>query len=121
MVLLPNQAYEKSLALDSLNADTHFELGNLNARLGRLNEAIQAYSASVTIDSSHYRARHNLAVIIADQGQLPQAIELLKELYDYISNKQQKKELSFHGNYLGDNELAQNIYEKKYYLLFLFF
>ena len=77
------KAYEKSLALDSLNADTHFELGNLNARLGRLNEAIQAYSASVTIDSSHYRARHNLAVIIADQGQLPQAIELLKELYDY--------------------------------------
>ncbi len=77
------KAYEKSLALDSLNADTHFELGNLNARLGRLNEAIQAYSASVAIDSSHYRARHNLAVIIADQGQLPQAIELLKELYDY--------------------------------------
>jgi len=38
-----------------------------------------------------------------------------KELYEYISSLQGNK-LPFNGNYLGDNELAQNIYEKKYYL-----
>ncbi len=38
-----------------------------------------------------------------------------KELYEYISSLQGNK-LPFNGDYLGDNELAQNIYEKKYYL-----
>ena len=38
-----------------------------------------------------------------------------KELYDHVSSLQGNK-LPFNGNYLGDNELAQNIYEKKYYL-----
>ena len=38
-----------------------------------------------------------------------------KELYDHISSLQGNK-LPFNGEYLGDNELAQNIYEKKYYL-----
>ena len=33
------------------------------------------------------------------------------ELYDHISLKQENKELPFHGDYLGDNELAHNIYE----------
>ena len=37
-------AYEKALALDSLNAEPHYELGNLNARLGRLDAAAQAYA-----------------------------------------------------------------------------
>ena len=38
-----------------------------------------------------------------------------KELYEHISSLQGNK-LAFDGNYLGDNELAKNIYEKKYYL-----
>ena len=38
-----------------------------------------------------------------------------KELYEHISSLQGNK-LPFNGDYLGDNELAQNIYEKKYYL-----
>ena len=38
-----------------------------------------------------------------------------KELYDYISSLQGNR-LPFNGKYLGDNELAQTIYEKKYYL-----
>ena len=42
--------------------------------------------------------------------------KIYKELYQYISDKQESKELPYHGNYLGDNELAQNIYQKKYYL-----
>jgi len=41
--------------------------------------------------------------------------KVYKELYDHISSLQGNK-LPFHGDYLGDNELAQTIYEKKYYL-----
>ena len=39
-----------------------------------------------------------------------------QELFNYITDKQTSKELSYHGDYLCDNELAKNIYEKKYYL-----
>ena len=42
--------------------------------------------------------------------------KVYKEIYKYVSEKQSKKELPFNGNYLGDNELAKNIYEKKYFL-----
>ncbi len=39
-----------------------------------------------------------------------------REVYNHLSEKQANGELSIHGNYLGDNELAQNIYTKKYFL-----
>jgi len=42
--------------------------------------------------------------------------QIYKKLFEYISEKQQNKELPYHGNYLCDNELAKNIYEKKYFL-----
>ncbi len=42
--------------------------------------------------------------------------KIYQELYNYISNKQKNKELPFDGNYLDDNELAKNIYEKKYFI-----
>jgi len=42
--------------------------------------------------------------------------KVYEELYNHISDKQQNKELDFHGDYLGDNELAKNIYTKKYFL-----
>ena len=42
--------------------------------------------------------------------------KIYKEIYDYISDKQQNKELPYNGNYLDDNELAKNIYEKKYFI-----
>jgi len=39
-----------------------------------------------------------------------------KEVYNHLSEKQKNNELPIHENYLGDNELAQTIYEKKYFL-----
>ena len=42
--------------------------------------------------------------------------KIYNEIYDYISNMQDTGELPTHPNYLNGNELAQSIYEKKYYL-----
>ncbi|MEE2858956.1 MAG: adenosylcobalamin-dependent ribonucleoside-diphosphate reductase [Candidatus Neomarinimicrobiota bacterium] len=43
-------------------------------------------------------------------------IKSYQELYDYIEDLQRNKEVDTHTNYLGDNVLARNIYEKKYFL-----
>ena len=39
-----------------------------------------------------------------------------RDIYNHISEQQNNSELPTHSNYLGDNELAKSIYEKKYYL-----
>ena len=46
----------------------------------------------------------------------PQRLKAYQEAYDHITNMQDQKKLPIHDNYLGDNELAKNIYEKKYFL-----
>ena len=42
--------------------------------------------------------------------------KVYEELYNHISEKQKNGELGFNGKYLSDNELAKNIYTKKYFL-----
>ena len=76
-------AYEQALALDSLDAEAHFAIGNLEANFGRLSTAVAAYRKAIDSDVDHQSARHNLAVIEADRGQLPQAIKLLEYMPDY--------------------------------------
>ena len=98
-------AYEKALATDPLDAETHYELGNLNARLGRLDEAVQAYTAAVTTDSTHDSARHNLAVVEADRGRLPRAVELLEQLPEHAPAL---KTLALFYNKQGRYDLAEN-------------
>ena len=44
-----------------------------------------------------------------------------QEIYNYISDLQESKTIKTHENYLNDNELAQNIYAKKYFLIALFY
>lgn len=78
------RAFEKALALDSLNAAAHCALGDLDARLGRVERAVRAYNAALAADSTYHRARHNLAVIEADRGHLPLAIELLEHIPTYV-------------------------------------
>ena len=43
-------------------------------------------------------------------------IKTYHDLYMQLSQLQKEKEISIHDNYLGNNELAQNLYKKKYYL-----
>ena len=78
------RAFEKALAIDSLDAAAHCALGDLDARLGHMERAVQAYEAALAADSTYHRARHNLAVIEADRGHLPLAIELLERIPTYV-------------------------------------
>ena len=78
------RAFEKALALDSLDAAAHCALGDLDARFGHVERAVQAYEAAIAADSTYHRARHNLAVIEADRGHLPLAIELLERIPTYV-------------------------------------
>ncbi len=43
-------------------------------------------------------------------------VKAYQELYDYVEELQKNNEVGIHKNYLGENVLARNIYEKKYYL-----
>ena len=43
-------------------------------------------------------------------------VKTYKDLYVKLSDLQKNKEIPVHDDYLGDNDLAQNIYKKKYYL-----
>ena len=78
------RALAKALALDSLDAAAHCALGDLDARLGHVEQAVRAYQAALAADSTYHRARHNLAVIEADRGHLPLAIELLEHTPTYV-------------------------------------
>ena len=41
-------------------------------------------------------------------------VKTYHDLYNYLTELQNSKEISVHDNYLGDNVLAINIYKKKY-------
>ena len=43
-------------------------------------------------------------------------VAIYKRLYGHLENLQKNNTIKVHENYLGDNELAQNIYSKKYYV-----
>ena len=43
-------------------------------------------------------------------------IKTYRDLYLQLSDLQKNKEIPIHSDYLGDNDLAKNIYKKKYYL-----
>ena len=43
-------------------------------------------------------------------------VTIYQELFNYISECQKNGDLPFDGSYLGESELAQKIYKKKYYL-----
>ena len=74
-------AREKSPNITHL---THFESGNIYALLGQSDLASQEYELALTADPHHKESRHNLAVLRADQGRLPEAVALLEHMSDYV-------------------------------------
>ncbi|MBT3343810.1 MAG: tetratricopeptide repeat protein [Gemmatimonadetes bacterium] len=72
------EAYQQTIRLDPAFLDARCDLGDLNTRLGLMDEAEVAYRQTLAIDSSHVRALHNLSVIRADLGYYAEAITLLE-------------------------------------------
>ena len=85
------QRYTQALALfdsahtraPALSHLSYFESGNIYARLGQSEQAANAYTNALAAQPEHAESKHNLAVLRADQGDLPQAISLLQQLYNY--------------------------------------
>ena len=73
-------ALERALALDPGNAEAWNWLGNVRSRQFRLREAAQAYSRAIDIDPLFFPAGHNLAQLLADNGDLRGASQLVARL-----------------------------------------
>ncbi len=56
---------------------THYLLGSVLAKQGRLSDAVAEYEASLRVDSDYAPAHNNLGVALARQGQSGQAVEHL--------------------------------------------
>ena len=59
---------------------THFNLGLLLARTGRLDEAVAAYQRALEREPALSDARSNLATVFARQGRLDRAVEELNRV-----------------------------------------
>ena len=65
------------------DAITHFNLGLLMARTGRLDEAIAAYGRALEREPTLSDARANLATVFARQGRLDRAVQELEHVLSY--------------------------------------
>ena len=87
-----NKHYQQALDLFQSARETsstvahlaHFESGNIYARLGQPDLASQEYEFALAVDPNHAESRHNLAVLRADQGRLPEAVTLLESMSEYV-------------------------------------
>ena len=68
--------YQRDIAAEP-TAERYSELGRLYARMGHLAKAKEAFVQARTLDPDHLQASHNLSVVLADEGALPEAIEIL--------------------------------------------
>ena len=65
------------------DAVTHFNVGLLMARAGRLDEAIAAYGRALEREPTLSDARSNLATVFARQGRLDRAVQELERALSY--------------------------------------
>ena len=71
--------YRETMAYSLDFAASGFNLGNLEARLGDLEEAAHYYRLALGIDDFFLPARMNLAVLLSSQGRNTEAEQLLRE------------------------------------------
>jgi tetratricopeptide (TPR) repeat protein len=62
-------AFRKAIALQSSNADAHYQLGCVLMRQLKADEAIASFQTAIAIDPSHFRARWTLVM-----AQIPTAM-----------------------------------------------
>ena len=67
------------------DSDVHFMLGVVHADLADVDAAIASYRRSAELDRRHLGARNNLALLLAEQGDLPGALRYAQEAYRLTS------------------------------------
>ena len=85
-----SREYRKALSIiaheekhnPGITAEIYFLKGNIYASLNSFDEASVAYTQALRIDSTHSDSRNNLSLLLADQGRIRDAIDLLSEHTD---------------------------------------
>jgi tetratricopeptide (TPR) repeat protein len=69
------------LAIHPDDASIHFLLGAVEAGAGRRDAAIAAYEGAASLDEAHFAARNNLALLLAERGDLDAALARAQEAH----------------------------------------
>ena len=84
------RAYHKAIELDPNNAQNWYELGNVHFRMKSYDEAAEAYRQAIEIEPGHGSACSNLALTLANQGRLAEAIPLYQKSIQLLRDDKEK-------------------------------
>ena len=68
------EAYEKALELEPADAELYTTLGDVQERLGEVQEALQSYQKAIQIDPNYARAYNNRGVVYLSQMETEKAL-----------------------------------------------
>lgn len=71
--------FEKAVALDPTDAESHFNMGICYNKEGKTKEATSCYKKAVAIDPEFAKAHYRLGAIYAEEGKLKKAISEFKK------------------------------------------
>jgi protein O-GlcNAc transferase len=73
------ECFRQALIFSPLNADIHYNLGNVLKNKGQFDEAITCYQKTLQINPEHFEAYHNLGNVFQQQNQIDKAIANYQE------------------------------------------
>jgi Flp pilus assembly protein TadD len=92
----------RALAVDSGNAQSHYNLGIAMRDLDRMAEAAEAFAAAVTLDPENIEFRSSLGNALRLSGNYPESVRVLETAYRKASgNKNLRRNLALAQNDLG--------------------
>jgi tetratricopeptide (TPR) repeat protein len=83
----------EAISLDSTNAISFINTGNVNDQLGRKKQAIENYTKAITIDKENIEAYYNLGLLYKEQGMLQEAKTMMGKAlqFDSLDNEVKKQ------------------------------
>ena len=79
--------FERYLMQRPQDASAHFMLGVVRARMGDLDAAIASYRRAAALDKRDFAARNNMALALADSGELEEGQRAAQEAYRISDGK----------------------------------
>lgn len=73
------QSFTEAIRLDSMDAMTYVNLGNLFDQQGKKEQAVVKYLKAISLEKENARAHYNLGLLYAEQGKLAEAKNELEE------------------------------------------